>query len=144
MKNFSRFSNRDFNKPTLESRVARLERILKNEGAKMLPDGTMVQRVSDVLTGLTGKGWARPREAIRELDRMGILDMATNTFYPTVDDVADAIEDCWNDVIGSGRGAAEFFIGNFDGTTKCSLTLYPISGGNSRARKITLKFDWPE
>ena len=51
---------------------------IKNESAKMLPDGTMANRVSDVLSSLTRSGWRYPKQAIRKLDSMGILDMSTN------------------------------------------------------------------
>lgn len=138
---------------TLEQRVARLERLisnratgkrLKNEDLKKLPNGVNANSVSDVLSGLTGVSRNDYRSAIRKLDRMGLLDAATNEWYPTADDVADGIADCWDDVIGNGRGAAQFYIGIFDGATRCSLTLYPISGGASRVRNITLKFNWPE
>ena len=136
---------------TLEHRVSRLERLinkqsrsLKNEAVKKLPNGADASYVADVLSALTGSGWSNPKAAVRKLKRMGILDAATNKWYPTVDDVADAVEDCWNDSIGNGRGAAEFFIGNIGGETKCALTLYPITGGDSRARNVTLKFVWPE
>ena len=142
-------------KLTLEQRITRLERLvrcnkkagaatIKNEAVKQLPNGMTANSVADVLSGFTGVGWSDSRGAVRRLERMGILDAAVNKWYPTVDDVAEAIEDCWDDSIGNGRGAAEFFIGNIGGETKCSLTLYPISGGNSRARNITLKFVWPE
>ena len=105
----------------------------------------MANHVSDVLSSWADTSWSRPKDAIRELDRQGILDAATNKWYPSVKDVADAIEDCWDDSIGAlGAGAAQFFIGNVGGQTKCSLTIYPISGGNSRARNVTLKFNWPE
>lgn len=126
-----------------ESRKVNPRRIC-NEAIKQLPNGMTANSVADVLSGFTGVGWSDSRGAVRKLERMGILDAAVNKWYPTVDDVAEAIEDCWDDSIGNGRGAAEFFIGNIGGETKCSLTLYPISGGNSRARKITLKFDWSE
>ena len=116
----------------------------KNEAVKQLPNGMTANNVADVLSGFAGTSWSNPRAAIAKLDRMGILDASTNKWYPTVDDVAAAIEDCWNDSIGNGRGAAEFFIGNFGGATRCSLTLYPISGGTSRARNLTIKFNWPE
>lgn len=116
----------------------------KNEAVKQLPNGMTANNVADVLSGFAGTSWSNPRAAIAKLDRMGILDASTNKWYPTVDDVAAAIEDCWDDSIGNGRGAAEFFIGNFGGATRCSLTLYPISGGTSRARNLTIKFNWPE
>ena len=143
----SYFENR---KRKLESRIARLENIIKskhimkNEAVKTLPNGMTANSVSDVLSGFTGVGWNDSKSAVRKLNRMGILDAATNRWYPTTDDVADAIEDCWNDSIGNGRGAAEFFIGNIGGDVRCSLTIYPISGGDSKARNITLKFNWPK
>ena len=133
-----------------ESRKRRTEskrsfRRVRNEDAKRLPNGIMANHVSDVLSSWADTSWSRPKDAIRELDRQGILDAATNKWYPSVKDVADAIEDCWDDSIGAlGAGAAQFFIGNVGGQTKCSLTIYPISGGNSRARNVTLKFNWPE
>lgn len=137
----------------LESRIRRLEgaarkmnrRTIKNEDVKRLPDGSVANRVSDVLAAWAGTSWSRPQDAIRELDRQGILDAAVNKWYPTADDVAAAVEDCWDDNIGMvGQGAAQFFIGNVGGETKCSLTLLPILGGTSRARNVVLKFTWPE
>lgn len=145
-------------KPTIEQRIARLETLLKrksvkressklmrNESSKRLPSGILANRVCDVLTEWAGTGWSRPHDAIRELERQGVLAAATNKWYPTIDDVKAAVEDCWNDPIGAlGAGAAQFFIGDIGGVTKCSLTLYPISGGTSRARNLVLKFNWPE
>jgi hypothetical protein len=134
-------------KPTIEQRIARLEKLLsvRNEDVKRLPNGTVANRVCDVLAGWAGTGWSRPRDAVRELDRRGILDAAINKWYPTAADVADAIEDCWNDQIGAvGAGAAQFFIGDIGGVTRCSLTLYPVIGGDSRARNLVLKFNWPD
>jgi hypothetical protein len=141
--------NIEFNSYNLESRVRRLEKKLylkcKNEAVKKLPNGESANSVADVLSGFTGVSWNDSKGAIRKLNRMGILDAATNKWYTTVDDIADAIEDCWNDQIGSvGKGAAQFFIGNIGGDVRCSLTIYPISGGDSRARNITLKFNWPK
>lgn len=138
---------------SLESRIRRLEgaarkmsrSTTKNEDVKRLPNKAWANHVNDVLSGWAGTGWSDPEGAIKELDRKGILRNATNKWYPTVDDVADAIRDCWDDGIGAvGAGAAQFFIGNIGGVTKCSLTLYPRTGGTSRARNIVLKFDWPE
>lgn len=140
-------------RPSLESRIRRLEgaarrmnhRTSKNEDAKRLPNGTIANRVCDVLSAWADTNWGDARGAIRELDRKGILDAAVNKWYPTVDDVAEAIEDCWNDQIGMvGAGAAQFFIGNVGGETKCSMTLWPVVGGTSRARNLVLKFTWPE
>jgi len=138
-------------KLTLEERIARLEKLFnsstkksrKFEAVKQLPNGMTANSVADVLSAWADTSWSRPKDAIKELDRKGVLNAATNKWYPTVKDVADAIEDCWDDSIGNGRGVAEFFIGNFGGATRCSLTLYPISGGTSRARNLTLKFNWP-
>lgn len=133
-----------------ESRKRRTEskrslRRARNEDVKKLPNGALANRVSDVLSAWADTSWSRPKDAIRELDRKGILDAATNKWYPTVKDVADAIEDCWEDQIGAvGAGTAQFFIGNIGGQTKCSLTLYPVSGGTSRARNIVLKFNWQD
>ena len=133
-----------------ESRKRRTEskrslRRTRNEDVKKLPNGALANRVSDVLSAWADTSWSRPKDAIRELDRKGILDAATNKWYPTVKDVADAIEDCWEDQIGAvGAGTAQFFIGNIGGQTKCSLTLYPVSGGTSRARNIVLKFNWQD
>lgn len=116
----------------------------RNEDVKRLPNGVNADRVSDVLTGWAGTDWHRPQDAIDKLDREGILEDATNRWYPTVIDVAEAIELCWNDPIGAvGKGAARFFMGNIGGEMKCSLTLFPTTGGDSRARNIVLKFDWP-
>lgn len=137
-------------KLTLEQRVARLEKLVsrkstKNEDVKRLPNGNMANTVADVLAGVTDTSVNKPFSAIDILERMGILDAAVNRWYPTVDDVADAIDECWNDQIGAvGAGAAQFFIGNIGGETKCSLTLYPVSGGDSRARNLVLKFNWPD
>jgi len=118
---------------------------VRNEDMKRLPNGMTANRVCDVLGGWAGTGWARPANAIRELDRKGILDAAVNKWYPTADAVAKAIESCWNDQIGAiGEGAAQFFIGDIGGVTHCSLTLYPITGGDSRARNLVLKFNWPD
>ena len=120
-------------------------RRVRNEDVKKLPNGTLANRVSDVLSAWADTSWSRPRDAIKELDRKGILKAAVNKWYPTVSDVADAIEDCWDDQIGAvGAGTAQFFIGNIGGITKCSLTLYPITGGESRARNLVLKFNWPD
>jgi len=139
-------------KLTLEERITRLEKLLnssiknsrKFEAIKQLPNGMIANRVADVLSGWAGTSWSNPEPAIQKLNRAGILRNATNKWYPTVDDVADAIRECWDDRIGIvGAGAAQFFIGNFDGATRCSLTLYPISGGTSRARNLVLKFNWP-
>ena len=127
----------------LEARVRRLEKLLKNEDIKTLPNGDLANRVSDVLSGWADTSSSNPQAAIRKLDRMGILDAATNRWYPTPEDVAEAIEYCWNDPIAAfGEGVAKFFIGTMDGVTKCNLTLYPITGGTSRARNIVLKFNW--
>lgn len=132
-----------------ESRKRRTEsrrspRRARNEDVKRLPNGVNADRVSDVLTGWAGTDWHRPQDAIDKLDREGILEDATNRWYPTVADVAEAIELCWDDSIGAvGKGAARFFMGNIGGKMKCSLTLFPTTGGDSRARNIVLKFDWP-
>lgn len=125
----------------LES-VKQHRRGLRNEGTNVLPNGARANTVADVLSSFTDTPSYKSDRAIAELDAMGILDAATNRWYPTADDVANAIDECWNDDIGNGRSAAKFFVGNIDGQTKCSLTLYPISGGDSRARNLVLKFDW--
>jgi hypothetical protein len=127
----------------LES-VKRNSRGIRNEGASVLPNGARANTVADVLSSFTDTPSYKSDRAIAELDAMGILDAAINRWYPTADDVADAIDECWNDEIGNGRGAAKFFIGNIDGQTKCSLTLYPISGGDSPARNLVIKFNWPD
>lgn len=128
---------------TLEERVRRLEKLLKNEDIKKLPNGALANRVSDVLSSWADTGSSNPQAAIRKLDRMGILDAATNRWYPTAEDIAEAIEDCWDDHIAAfGDGAAKFFIGNMDGDIKCTLILYPVTGGTSRARNVVLKFNW--
>ena len=120
-------------------------RNIRNEDIKRLPNGAMANRVSDVLAAWADTGLSRPQDAIRELDRKGILDAAVNKWYPDADAVAEAIEDCWDDQIDAvGAGAAQFFIGNIGGITKCSLTLYPVTGGDSRARNLVLKFNWPD
>ena len=135
-------------KLTLEERIARLERFVsrktRNEDVKRLPNKAWANNVCDVLSGWANTSWSNPELAIQKLNRAGVLRNATNRWYPTVDDVADAIRDCWDDNIGAvGAGAAQFFIGNIGGVTKCSLTLYPRTGGTSRARNLVLKFDWP-
>lgn len=131
-------------KRRLESRRREVKKA-RNEDVKRLPNGMVVNRVSDVLSNWAGTSSTRPKAAIHELDRKGILMAATNKWYPTVEDVSKAIEDCWNDNIGMvGAGAAKFFIGQFGGATKCSLMLYQVTGGTSRARNLVLKFDWPE
>ena len=140
-------------KLTLEQRIARLERLvrcnkraatIKNEAIKQLPNGMTANSVADVLSGFTGVGWSDSRGAVRRLERMGILDAAVNKWYPTVDDVAEAIEDCWEDLIGGGNAVAKFFSNTDDtGVTHCALTLYPRTGlGSSRGRRVVLKFDW--
>jgi len=124
--------------------VKRTRKPTRNEDVRRLPNKANADRVCDVLSGWAGTSWHRPQEAIDKLDQEGILENATNRWYPTVADVAEAIELCWNDGVGAvGKGAARFFMGNIGGKMKCSLTLFPTTGGDSRARNIVLKFDWP-
>ena len=133
-------------RPRRESRV-KSRKFSKNEDVYVatLPNGAVANRVQDVLSGFTDTQWHRPDGAIKALRRMGILDNATNRQYPTADDVAEAIEDCWEDLIGGGNAVAKFFSHtDDDGVTHCALTLYPRTGlGSSRGRRVTLKFDWP-
>lgn len=130
-------------KLTLEQRVARLEKLLlkksaKNEDANRIKLG--INRVSDALSGWAGVSRNDVNGALNALDRAGALDRACNRWYPTVDDVMAAVEDCWDDPIAvSGNGVAQFFISN---NGDCALVLQPIAGGSSRARQITLKFHW--
>lgn len=113
---------------------------VKNEDAKMMPNGLVANRVSDVLSGWAEVSRNDVNGALKALDRAGALDRACNRWYPTVDDVMAAIEDCWDDPIAMvGNGAAQFFISN---NGDCALILQPIAGGTSRARQITLKFHW--
>lgn len=133
-------------RPRRESRV-KGRKFSKNEDVYVatLPNGAVANRVQDVLAGFTDSEWHKPDGAIRKLRRMGLLDAATNRQYPTADDVAEAIEDCWEDLIGGGNAVAKFFSHtDDDGVTHCALTLYPRTGlGNSRGRRVILKFDWP-
>lgn len=123
-----------------ESHKRSSRKSVKNEEAKMLPNGAMANRVSDVLSGWAGVSRNDVNGALKALDRAGALDRACNRWYPTVDDVMLAIEDCWDDPIAMvGNGAAQFFISN---NGDCALILQPIAGGSSRARQITLKFHW--
>ena len=79
------------------------------------------------------------------MGRRGILTASKNKWYDSEKAVAEAIADYWDDQIGMvGQGAAQFFIGNVGGETKCSMTLWPVVGGTSRARNLVLKFAWPE
>jgi hypothetical protein len=113
---------------------------VKNEDAKMMPNGMIANRVSDVLSGWAEVSRNDVNGALKALDRAGALDRACNRWYPTVDDIMAAVEDCWDDPIAMvGNGAAQFFISN---NGDCALILQPIAGGSSRARQITLKFHW--
>ena len=117
---------------------------LKNEDIKQLPNGRMASGVNDVLSSWAGTSSYKSDEAIAKLSRSGILNKAVNMYYKTPEEVAAAVKECWYDDIGNGEGAAKFFIGDFDGELRCALTLFPVSGGASRARQLTLKFIWPK
>ena len=132
----------------LESRIHRLERLLyKTEASgtsNVLPNGRIAGHVSDVLAG-----WANcygldedvaKRRVISKLKRKGVLDNATNRWYPFPDDVELAVDDCWNDIISpTGNGEAKLFMST---SGDIALTLYPRVGTNSRSRQCTLKFHW--
>lgn len=123
-----------------ESHKRTSRKSVKNEDAKMMPNGMIANRVSDVLSGWAEVSRNDVNGALKALDRAGALDRACNRWYPTVDDVMAAVEDCWDDPIAMvGNGAAQFFISN---NGDCALILQPIAGGTSRARQITLKFHW--
>ena len=116
-------------------------RNIRNEGATTLPNGMMADTVGTVLSQWAGTESYRPEKAIDKLSKAGILKAAINKWYDSERSVANAVDDCWNDQVG---GNAKFFAGNIGGVTKCSLMLYPISGGDSRARNLVLKFNWPD
>ena len=118
---------------------------VRNEGMKQLPNGMTANRVCDVLATWAGTSRYDKDKAITELGRRGILTASKNKWYDSEKAVAEAIADCWDDQIGAiGEGAAQFCIGDIGGVTHCSLTLWPITGGDSRARNLVLKFNWPD
>lgn len=131
-------------RPRRESKI-RGRKFSKNEDVYVttLPNGDIANRVQDVLAGFTDTQWHRPDGAIKVLKRMGILDRAVNRWYPDADAVAEAIEDCWEDLIGGGNAVAKLYTSDDGDVTHCTLTLYPRVGGISRARNVILKFDWP-
>lgn len=131
-------------RPRRESKV-KGRKFSKNEDVYVttLPNGDIANRVQDVLAGFTDTQWHRPDGAIKVLKRMGILDRAVNRWYPNADAVAEAIEDCWEDLIGGGNAVAKLYTSDDGDVTHCTLTLYPRVGGTSRARNVILKFDWP-
>lgn len=129
----------------LEKRLRYLERLARmanrrsvNESTLSLPNGKLAYRVSDVLSYFANDPRMNVDTVVRRLIDDGTLGRATNKWYPTVDDVAEAVYDCWDDSLGMfNGGAAQFFMSNYG---DCALTLYPVVGGDSRARKVILKF----
>lgn len=115
-------------------------RPVKREAVFRLPNGVIANTVADVLSGWADTSRTDPEEAIRELRRMGVLKRATNRWYPTEDDVADAVEFCWEDPINSS--VAKLFASDFGDFTQMALSLMPPVGGPSRSPDVTLKFTW--
>lgn len=137
--------NRQDRNITLERRISLLERLVnnrktvKNEDAMMLPTGMQANDVGTVLSQWAGTEYYDKDGALDALEEEGVIYDKMSKWYSSIAEVRAAIAQCWEDQIG---GAARFFAGDFGGATKCQLTLYPISGGESRARNLVLKFDW--
>lgn len=117
------------------------KRSIKREAVLTLPNGMPAATVADVLSGWADTDYHRPGDAIRELRRVGVLKNAVNRWYPTEDDVADAVEYCWNDPVNSS--VAKLFASDFGDYTQMALSLMPAaSSSGSRTQDVTLRFTW--
>lgn len=133
---------------SLEKRVAYLEKLVRlnnksrkfNESVGRLPDGSTPRTVGDVLKSWSGE--FDVNRVVRKLKLDGVLADAVNRNYPTVNDVAAAVDECWKDTVTDKIGTAKFLGGFEDGVFKGALTLYPISGGDDPHRSVTLKLSW--
>lgn len=126
-------------------------RSIKREAVLTLPNGMPATTVADVLSGWADTDYHRPEDAIRKLRmaetfdgsgrRENVLAKATNRWYPTEEDVAEAIEDCWRDPVNSSL--AKLFASDFGDYTQMALSIMPAaSSSGSRTQDITLKFQW--
>ena len=126
-------------------------RSIKREAVLTLPNGMPATTVADVLSGWADTDYHRPEAAIRKLRmaetfdgsgrRENVLAKATNRWYPTEEDVAEAIEDCWRDPVNSSL--AKLFASDFGDYTQMALSIMPAtSSSGSRTQDITLKFQW--